>query len=167
MLEGSDMTDILLWIVIILLFIVSYIGLIYPIIPSSLFIWLGFLTYHFLIDPTNLGWFFWSAMAGLTAILLFADVIANSFFVKRYGGSKWGERGAAIAVIVGSFIIPPFGIIIVPFITVLVIEIVQRSTFKQAFKTAMGSLLGFLGGSIVKIIIQTIMIIWFLFTILF
>jgi len=167
MLEGSHMTDILLWIVIILLFIASYIGLIYPIIPSSLFIWIGFLMYHFLIDATSLGWLFWIAMVGFTAILLFADVIANSFFVKRYGGSKWGERGAAIAVIVGSFIIPPFGIIIFPFITVLVIEIVQRSTFKQAFKTALGSLLGFLGGSIVKIIIQTIMIIWFVITILF
>src|SRR5690625_556072 len=167
MLEGSHMTDILLWIVIILLFIASYIGLIYPIIPSSLFIWIGFLMYHFLIDATSLGWLFWIAMVGFTAILLFADVIANSFFVKRYGGSKWGERGAAIAVIVGSFIIPPFRIIIFPFITVLVIEIVQRSTFKQAFKTALGSLLGFLGGSIVKIIIQTIMIIWFVITILF
>lgn len=167
MLEGSHMTDILLWIVIILLFIASYIGLIYPIIPSSLFIWISFLMYHFLIDSTNLGWFFWSAMVGLTAILLFADVIANSFFVKRYGGSKWGERGAAIAVIVGSFIIPPFGIIIVPFITVLVIEMIQQNTFKKSFKTAIGSLFGFLGGTIVKIIIQTVMIIWFLFTILF
>src|SRR5690625_3728756 len=106
MLEGSHMTDILLWIVIILLFIASYIGLIYPIIPSSLFIWIGFLMYHFLIDATSLGWLFWIAMVGFTAILLFADVIANSFFVKRYGGSKWGERGAAMAVIVGSFIRP-------------------------------------------------------------
>src|SRR5690625_1775269 len=110
---------------------------------------------------------FWSFMALFTIFFLLADIISNSYFVKRYGGSKWGERGAAIAVIVGSFIIPPFGIIIFPFITVLVIEIVQRSTFKQAFKTALGSLLGFLGGSIVKIIIQTIMIIWFVITILF
>src|SRR5690625_2211836 len=129
MLEGSHMTDILLWIVIILLFIASYIGLIYPIIPSSLFIWISFLMYHFLIDSTNLGWFFWSAMVGLTAILLFADVIANSFFVKRYGGSKWGERGAAIAVIVGLFIMPPFGIIFFLFISVLVFDIVYRIYF--------------------------------------
>lgn len=114
-----------------------------------------------------LGWFFWGSMAGLTLVLLCADIIANSYFVKKYGGSKWGERGAAVAVIVGSFIIPPFGIIVVPFITVLVIELVQRNSFRKAFKTAIGSLFGFLGGSIVKMIIQTIMILWFLFIIIF
>lgn len=161
------MADILIWIVIIVLFIASYIGLIYPVIPSSLFIWIGFLMYYFLINNMVLGWFFWSVMLGLTIVLLFADVIANSYFVKRYGGSKWGERGAAIAVIIGSFIVPPFGIIVVPFLTVLVIEMMQRNTFKQAFKTAIGSLLGFLGGSLVKVIIQTIMILWFLITIIF
>jgi len=94
-------------------------------------------------------------------------VIANSYFVKRYGGSKWGERGAAIAVIVGSFIFPPFGIIIIPFITVLIIEMVQKNTFQKAFLAALGSLFGFLGGTIVKVIVQTIMIVWFLIVIIF
>src|SRR5690625_4416826 len=133
------MLAILIWILIIALFIVSFIGLIYPVIPSSLFIWIGFLMYHFFIDQTSLNLFFWVMMIAFTVILFIADVVANSYFVKRYGGSKWGERGAAIAVIVGSFIIPPFGIIIFPFITVLVIEIVQSSTFKKAVKTTLSN----------------------------
>src|SRR5699024_12607639 len=63
--------------------ILSFIGLIYPVIPSSLFIWIGFLMYHFLIDNATLHWLFWSVMAGFTILLLLADVIANSYFVKR------------------------------------------------------------------------------------
>src|SRR5690625_6492591 len=106
------MVDVIIWIIIIVLFIASYLCLIYPVLPSSLFIWIGFLLYYFLINNMDFGWLFWSAMALFTILLLFADIIANSYFVKRYGGSKWGERGAAIAVIVGSFIISPFGIII-------------------------------------------------------
>ena len=161
------MVDILIWIIIIILFVVSFIGLIYPVIPSSLFIWIGFLMYHFLIDNATLHWLFWSVMAGFTILLLLADVVANSYFVKRYGGSKWGERGAAIAVIVGSFIFPPFGIIIIPFITVLIIEMVQKNTFQNAFLAALGSLFGFLGGTIMKVIVQIVMIVWFLIVIIF
>lgn len=82
-------------------------------------------------------------MAIFTLFLFLADILANSYFVKKYGGSKWGERGAVVAVIVGSFIIPPFGILIVPFITVFVIELLQQRPPNDAIKASIGSLLGF------------------------
>lgn len=73
------------------------------------------------------------------------------------GASGW--RG--LGVIVGSFIIPPFGIIIVPFILVIITELIQKRTSGDAMKAAYGSLLGFLGGTVAKIVIQLMMIIWF------
>ncbi|MBS3681493.1 DUF456 family protein [Ornithinibacillus massiliensis] len=161
------MLDVILWILIVVLFIVSFIGVIYPIIPSVLLIWIGFLLYQFGINSDELGWLFWIAVAILTVLLFVADIVANSYFVKKFGGSKWGERAAAIAVIVGSFIIPPFGIIIIPFIAVLVIEMMQKRTLKEAFMASIGSLLGFLGGTVAKVIIQMVMIIIFVFTIIF
>ncbi|MBU8791943.1 DUF456 domain-containing protein [Oceanobacillus caeni] len=161
------MLDWMVWIVIIVLFILSFAGIIYPIIPSVLVIWVGFLLYQFIINPDELTIVFWIIMAVFTLFLFLADILANSYFVKKYGGSKWGERGAAVAVIVGSFIIPPFGILIVPFITVFVIELLQQRPPKDAIKASIGSLLGFLGGSIAKVMIQLIMIIWFFIVIIF
>ncbi|SFB04931.1 hypothetical protein SAMN04488072_10651 [Lentibacillus halodurans] len=155
------MLDIIVWIVIVTLFIASFAGVIFPIIPSPLVLWVGFLLYHFVINANELTVWFWVAMAALTVILIVADVIANSYFVKKYGGSKWGERGAAIAVIVGSFIIPPFGILIIPFVAVLVIELTQAKTFEEAMRASIGSLIGFLGGAAAKVIIQFVMIVWF------
>lgn len=159
--------DILIWLAIIALFILSFIGLIYPIIPSSLLIWVGFILYHFFVNNDELTLTFWMVMAVFTVILIVADIVANSYFVKKFGGSKWGERGAAIAVIVGSFIIPPFGILIVPFITVFLIEIIQRRTMNEAIRSSFGSIIGFLSGTFAKIVIQMIMIIWFIIVILF
>ncbi|WP_026908622.1 DUF456 domain-containing protein [Paucisalibacillus globulus] len=161
------MVDIIIWIIIVALFVVSFIGVIYPIIPSVLLIWIGFLLYQFGINGDELGFFFWTIMVVFTVILFVADILANSFFVKKFGGSKWGERGAAIAVIVGSFIIPPFGIIIIPFITVLIIEMLQKRTIQEALKASIGSLLGFLSGTFAKVIIQIVMIILFIFNIIF
>ncbi len=152
--------DLIIWLLIIISFILSFVGIIYPIIPSPLVLWIGFLLYYFLIN-NDLSGFFWLAMIILTIILIVSDIIANSYFVKKYGGSKWGERVAGIGVIVGSFIVPPFGIIIVPFFAVIVVEMLQKRSTEEALRAAIGSLLGFLGGAISKVVIQLVMIGWF------
>ncbi|GAE93491.1 hypothetical protein JCM21714_2576 [Gracilibacillus boraciitolerans JCM 21714] len=153
--------DIVWWILIVICFVLAFVGIVFPIIPSVLVIWIGFLLYQFLLTTDNIGWIFWIAMVLWTLILIFSDIIANSYFVKRFGGSKNGERLAAVGVIVGSFIIPPFGIIIVPFLLVVLTELIQKRAPKDAFRAALGSLIGFLSGTFAKIIIQLIMIIWF------
>lgn len=76
------MLDIIIWIVIVALFIASFAGVIFPIIPSPLVLWVGFLLYHFVINADELTVWFWMGMAVLTVILIVADVIANSYFVK-------------------------------------------------------------------------------------
>lgn len=153
--------EFLWWTLIIISFIAAFAGMIFPIIPSVLMLWLGFFLYQFLLTDVNIGWVFWIAMFILTVVLICADIIANSYFVKKYGGSKAGERIAAIGAIVGSFIIPPFGIVIVPFVAVFVTELMVKKTVKESFLAAVGSLIGFLSGTIAKIVIQLIMIIWF------
>ena len=153
--------EFLWWTLIIISFIAAFAGMIFPIIPSVLMLWIGFFLYQFLLTDSNIGWVFWIAMSIWTVILIFADIIANSYFVKKYGGSKAGERIAAIGVVVGSFVIPPFGIIIVPFVAVLITEFIIKKTVKESLLAAIGSLIGFLSGTIAKIVIQLIMIIWF------
>ncbi|CDO04051.1 membrane protein [Oceanobacillus picturae] len=161
------MLDIIIWIAISVLFILSFIGIIFPIVPSVLVIWGGFLLYHFVLNSNELTAVFWTVMIVLTVVLIVSDIIANSYFVKKYGGSKWGERGAAIAVIIGSFIIPPFGIIIIPFAAVFIIEMIQKRTAQEALLASVGSLFGFLGGAVAKVVIQLVMIIWFIIVVVF
>ncbi|GAF21479.1 hypothetical protein JCM19047_1163 [Bacillus sp. JCM 19047] len=100
-------------------------------------------------------------MAVLTFFLLVVDFLANVIFVKRTGGSKWGERMALVGVIIGAFIYPPFGLILVPFVLVLAVELLQQKTFNEAIKIAFASFLAFLSGSFAKAVVQTVMIIWF------
>ncbi|MFD1850804.1 DUF456 domain-containing protein [Oceanobacillus bengalensis] len=161
------MLDFIIWIVIIALFLLSFIGILYPIIPSVIVLWGGFLLYQFVINPDELNALFWIVMVLFTAFLFIADILANSYFVKKYGGSKWGERGAAVAVIVGSFIIPPFGVVVVPFLVVFVIELLQKRAPGEAIRASIGSLFGFLGGSVAKVLIQFIMIVWFFIVVWF
>ncbi|MED4128270.1 DUF456 domain-containing protein [Shouchella miscanthi] len=152
--------EILWWLLIVVFFVASYVGLIVPIIPSVLVLWGGFLIYLFGLSGSLSTWF-WVGMAVLTIFLLVVDFLANVIFVKRTGGSKWGERMALVGVIIGAFIYPPFGLILVPFVLVLAVELLQQKTFNEAIKIAFASFLAFLSGSFAKAVVQTVMIIWF------
>ncbi|KQL58854.1 MULTISPECIES: DUF456 domain-containing protein [Bacillaceae] len=152
--------EILWWLLIVVFFVASYVGLIVPIIPSVLVLWGGFLIYLFGLSGSLSTWF-WVGMAVLTIFLLVVDFLANVLFVKRTGGTKWGERMALVGVIIGAFIYPPFGLILVPFVLVLTVELLQQKTFNEAIKIAFASFLAFLSGSFAKAVVQTVMIIWF------
>lgn len=159
--------NFILWFVVLSLFVLSFVALIYPVLPSVTAVWGGFLVYHFLINSNELSLFFWIAMAVLTIILAWSNIFASSLSVKKYGGSSLGEKGAALAVIFGSFIFPPFGIIILPFIVVLVIEMRQGRPIEEALRASIGSVVGFLSGQLAEATIQLAMIMWFFFTIWF
>ncbi|WP_400163469.1 DUF456 domain-containing protein [Brevibacillus sp. TJ4] len=156
--------DILLWIVIVALFALSIAGIFLPVIPDTILLWAGFLLYHFFVaDPgAGLPASFWWGMVGLSVLLFGADFLTNMYFVKRYGGSKWSSFAAVLGIILGIFIFPPFGMIILPFVFVVLVELfVQNQPLERAIKAGFGSLLGFLGSAVVKVVLQIAMIIWF------
>jgi len=155
------LTSILLWTLIIICFALAFIALIKPIIPGVPVLWVGFLIYHFGINREELGLLFWIIMAIFTAFIFIVDFIANHYFLKKYGSTKTGERVGCLAVIVGSFIFPPFGLIIVPFISVFVTEKVQGKTNKEALKSSWATVISFLSSSLAKAILQIIMVILF------
>ena len=97
----------------------------------------------------------------LTLLLFLADYFANLHFVDKAGGSKWGMRVATIGLIVGSFVIPPIGVIIVPFALVLIVEMMQKKSFQESLKVAFATFMAFLSGTLAKVIIQLIMIVVF------
>ncbi|MEW9500433.1 DUF456 domain-containing protein [Jeotgalibacillus marinus] len=152
------------WIVISIVFLIAFIGLIYPIIPSVLFIIVGFLLYGvlFSFDPFN--WFFWMVQILLVILLFGADYVSNLFGVKRFGGSNAGIVGSTIGLLVGPFVIPLFGILLGPFLGAVIGEwLVNRTPIKQAIKIGFGSLLGFVTSIITKGAVQLVMIVIFLF----
>ncbi len=85
------------WLIIWLVFIIGFVGLIYPIIPSVLFIVGGMLLYGVFFSFEPFSWFFW-IIQGMFVLLLFgADYLVNLFGVKKFGGSKagvWGTQGS-------------------------------------------------------------------------
>ena len=153
---------IVAWTLIIISFIIAFVGLVYPIIPASLFVFLGFILYGLFFSFGELPWWFWTAEI-LFAVLLFgADFLANAVGVKRFGGSKAGMWGSTVGLIAGPFVIPVFGILAGPFIGAVAAELIfNRMTPGRALKSGVGSLVGFLTSVAAKGAIQLVMIVLF------
>ena len=150
------------WIVAIVCFVIAFIGLVYPIIPSVLFIIGGFLFYGLIDTFDSMGWLFWSVQILFTIALFGADTIANLLGVKRFGGSAAGGWGSTIGLLVGPFVIPVAGILVGPFLGAVLAELfVSRVGIRRAIRSGIGSLIGFFTSTIVKALIMLVMIVMF------
>ncbi|PTI40869.1 DUF456 domain-containing protein [Staphylococcus casei] len=151
----------ILWLLIIVAFILAFVGLIKPIIPSVLVLWVGFLIYQFGFHNGHLSWIFYVSMILFTVFILVADFLMNKYFVNKFGGSKMSEYAALVGVIIGCFVFPPFGIIIIPFVAVLIVEMIQEPNLAKALKASFGSVVAFLASSAAQAFIMFIMVVWF------
>lgn len=158
------MIEVIGWILAAVLFSIAFLGLIYPIIPSALFMIGGFLLYGVVVTFDGMNWLFWVIQTLFIILLFGADTLSNLLGVKKFGGSKAGMWGSTIGLLIGPFIIPVAGILLGPFLGAVISElIVSRSSVKQAFKIGIGSLIGFLTSVVTKGIIMIVMIVVLIF----
>ena len=156
--------EIVGWTVAIIMFIIAFAGLIYPIIPSAIFVLGGFLLYGLLTTFEGMTWLFWSIQILFVILLFGADTLSNVLGVKRFGGSNAGLWGSTIGLLFGPFVIPVAGILIGPFLGAVIAELlISRAGLKQAVKTGVGSLVGFLTSIITKGFVMIVMIGLFFF----
>lgn len=52
------------------------------------------------------------------------DFLVNKYFVNCFGGFKFGEYVVLIGVVIGCFVLLLFGIIIIFFILVFIVELI-------------------------------------------
>ena len=154
--------DIIFWLIIGLMFVIAFAGLVYPVIPSVLFLLGGFLLYGAFFSFEPFSWLFWSIQLLFVILLFGADYIANMVGIKKFGGSKAGVWGSTIGLIAGPFIIPVLGILIGPFLGAIIAElVVHRRKVKEAIRIGFGSVIGFITSAFTKGIVQVLMIVYF------
>lgn len=99
---------------------------------------------------------------GITVVVVVLDYLIPAFGTKRYGGSRWGIAGTMIGLVVGIFVFPPLGIIIGPIVGALVGEALSGKTSQEALRAAFGSFVGFLFGTLIKLVASSFMVYYFI-----
>ena len=88
----------------------------------------------------------------IVAVLQVLDYFTPMLGSKYSGGSKWGNWGCIIGTLVGLLFLP-WGIILGPFLGAVIGELLGNKEFSQALKSGVGSLLGFIFGTLLKFVV--------------
>ena len=153
------MTDYLLVVLGIIMMILGIIGCLVPVLPGPPLSFVGLLMLHFTRFGHFTGWTL-ITFASISIAVLVLDYLVPVWGTRKFGGSKYGTRGAAIGLIIGLFL-GPVGIILGPFIGAVVGEMIFRDDFNYAIKAGFGSLIGFLAGVGLKLAASLVMTFYF------
>jgi uncharacterized protein len=156
--------ETLYWVLIAVVFAISFIALVYPILPGVLFLAAGFLIYGFAFSFKPFSPLFITVQLLLFISLFVVDYVGNAYAIKKKGGSKAALWGSTIGLIAGPFVIPVAGILIGPFLGAVLAELIfHKKGFKSAVSIGIGTVLAFVGTTIVKVLTQALMIGYFFY----
>jgi uncharacterized protein YqgC (DUF456 family) len=153
------MSDYVLLILAVILMVIGIIGCLVPVLPGPPISYLGLILLHI----TRFGQFSTNVLISLaivTIVVTIIDYVVPLWGTKKFGGSKYGIRGAAVGLVIGLFL-GPVGIIIGPFIGAIVGELIFKDDISYALKAGLGSLLGFLTGVGLKLAASFVMTFFF------
>lgn len=122
--------------------LVSLVGLVIPIFPGIVVIWLAALGYGIVTGFGTLG----TILFVLLTLLMIAGVTVDNVLMgagARRGGASWGSIIVGLlAGIVGTFLLPPIGGLIAAPAAVLLIEFWRGRDWDKAWKATRGLALG-------------------------
>lgn len=139
-------------IVFLLIWLVSLAGLIVPVIPGVPLAALGALLAGWMTGFESLGLTPLLIIAGLAVLAQVLDLVGGWIGTKYSGGSNAGVWGSIIGSLVGVVIAPPFGFLPGAFLGALLFELLAQRSFAEAWRSGIGSMLGALGGTFMKLL---------------
>jgi len=151
--------DYILLALAIVLMIVGIAGCLLPVLPGPPLSYVGLVVLHF-TRFADISKNLFIILAIVAVVVTVIDYVVPIWGTRRFGGSKYGVRGATVGLIIGLFL-GPLGIIIGPFIGAVVGELIFKDDIKYALKAGFGSLLGFLTGVGLKLAASLLMTFYF------
>lgn len=158
--------DIVGWTLVIILFTVGMAGAVYPILPGVLAIYASYFIYGWFFGFEDYSLWFWLIQTFIVVVVFIADYAVSAMGVQRFGGSKASVWGSTIGIIIGPFVIPVAGLVLGPFIGAAGAELLRGTPVKESMRIGIGSVLGLLASTVVKVILQLAMIVLFVIWIL-
>ena len=151
--------QLILWIVVIAIFLIGLAGTILPALPGNILIFAGALVYGIFTEFEEITLWVLATLAGISIGAQVLDYVAEAYGAKRFGATKYGIWGAIIGGIIGLITLNIGGLVLGLFFGAVIPEILLggRSP-KGALRIGWGSLLGFLGGTLMKFILGLVMI---------
>ena len=143
--------DKLLIVFAFLLLVAGIAGCVLPMLPGVPLAYAGLLLLH-LTDKIHFTTHQLIIWLIVVIVLQVVDYITPLLGSKYSGGTSFGNRGCMAGTILGLFFMP-WGVIVGPFIGAVAGEMMGGQDLPHAIRSGIGTLLGFLFGTLLKVIV--------------
>ena len=143
--------DILLIVFAFLLLVAGIAGCVLPLLPGPPLAYAGMLLLH-LTDKVHFTTPQLVIWLVVVIVLQVVDYITPLLGSKYSGGTSFGNRGCMAGTLLGLFFMP-WGVIVGPFIGAVAGEMIGGQDLPHAIRAGIGTLLGFLFGTLLKVIV--------------
>lgn len=133
-------------------------GLIIPIFPGLVVIWLASLGYGIAVGFDVLGWVMFAIITVLMIIGSLIDNILMGTKAHKSGASWLSILAALIFGIAGTFVVPVLGSIIAALLALFIAEWIRRKNHQEAWKAALGMMTGYGMAFAIRFIMGLVMI---------
>jgi uncharacterized protein YqgC (DUF456 family) len=147
----------LLWVLSLILVGVGLAGTLLPGLPGTPLVFGGLLLAAWTDDFQNVGVGTIILLAVLTLLAFGVDFISSSIGARRAGASREAVIGAALGTVIGLFF-GLIGIVFGPFAGAVIGEFLARRSLEQAGRAGLGTWVGFILGTGVKLMLAFTMV---------
>ena len=146
-------------VIFIIAFVLLFLGLLgsmIPGLPGPPFSYIGILLIHF-FTGSQFSTSFLLTWAVIVILVFLLDYFMQVWGVKKFGGGRKAILGTFLGLFLG-LLFPPVGIFIGPFCGAFIGAFLEvRGDNNRAFKIAIGSFIGFVTGTILKLVISSVL----------
>ena len=152
--------------IIAFFYFLGLVGSIIPGLPGPPLSYIGILIIHFFtcthFSTSNL--LIWAVIVILVFLL---DYYMQVWGVKKFGGGRKATIGTFSGLFIG-LLFPPFGLLIGPFCGAFIGALLEfRGDNIRALKIALGSFIGFVSGTVLKLVVSSVLFYYAIYNIYF
>jgi uncharacterized protein YqgC (DUF456 family) len=150
--QGNTVAPVeyLYWALTILLILIGFVGSIVPLLPGTTLILAGVILHKFLL-PDTITWTVVVWIGVFWFLSIAADIACTLIGTKLFGGTKWGMTGATGGAFAGMFFSLPALLVATLLGAVAAEKIGAKRPDKEAWKAGAGAVVGFIAGTIVRV----------------
>jgi len=149
--------DIALYVLAALLIVGGLVGAVLPVLPGIPMIFGGIWLVAAVDGYRHLGLWWLLIIGALGTLGVIVDFVAGTLGAKRVGASQRALWGAAVGTLLGMFFGIP-GLLLGPFLGALAGELASGTSVLRSAHVGIGTWLGLLFGTLVKLVLSFVMI---------
>lgn len=143
----------------IILLIIGYVSCILPPLPGPPVAFLSLILLHFIHHTITFSTTLLIVLGIFSVLVTILDNFVAIWGTHKFGGTKAGVRGSVFGMLLGIFVLTPFvgpfSVMLGPFLGAVAGELISGQKINVAFKSGIGSFIGFILGLGMKLIVTT------------